>query len=124
MTVTTTERRKPAVCTPRMPRKHPPRKRRLRLDSEGRVRIPRGVLDKAKLKPGDAIEIEQVPGGMLLHPPAPPGLAWERGLLVVVPEEDDGREGLEPRATDPAVESIRRMRRERLDKLAGTAKPR
>jgi len=88
------------------------------------VRIPRGVLDHAKLKPGDRVAIEQVPGGILLHPPAPPGLAWERGFLVVAPVADTGggdlHEGGESAATDSAVETIRRTRRARLAKIAGT----
>ncbi len=66
-----------------------PRKRRLRLDREGRVRIPRRVLEKAKLRPGDPVEVELVPGGVLLHGEAPPGLVWEQGLLVVDGEPNE-----------------------------------
>jgi AbrB family looped-hinge helix DNA binding protein len=82
------------------------RKRRLRLDREGRVRIPKRVLDKAKIRPGDSVEFEEVPGGVLLHPPAPPGLVWDRGRLVI--------EG--PPLEDP-LDAVRRCDREDEERL-------
>ena len=82
-----------------------PRKRRLRLDREGRIRLPRRVLAKAKLRPGDPIEVESVFGGVLLHGAAPPGLRWEQGLLVV----DD-----EP--SDEFIAELKRMKQEDLDR--------
>jgi bifunctional DNA-binding transcriptional regulator/antitoxin component of YhaV-PrlF toxin-antitoxin module len=77
-----------SAYTPAMTRK--PRKRKLRLDRLGRVTIPRKLLEKTKIGPGDAIEIEAVPGGILIHRPAPPGLVWDRGMLLIdaVPLED------------------------------------
>jgi antitoxin component of MazEF toxin-antitoxin module len=53
------------------------------------VRIPRRLLEKAKLRPGDRVDVEEVPGGVLLHGEAPPGLAWEGALLVVDGEPSD-----------------------------------
>lgn len=83
-----------------------PRKRRLRLDREGRVRLPRRVLARARLRPGDSIEVESVFGGVLLHGKAPPGLRWEQGLLVV---DDDG-------PSDEFVAELKRMKKEDLDR--------
>src|SRR5436309_3018696 len=85
-TATRTDPRSP--YTRRVPRKQ--RNRRIRLDREGCVRIPRAMLTRAKLKPGDEVEIEATRDGVTLHPPAPEGLVWDRGLLVIAgkPLED------------------------------------
>jgi ferric-dicitrate binding protein FerR (iron transport regulator) len=89
-----------APYTRRVPNK-PPRKRTIRLDREGCVRIPRRMLAKAKLKPGDEVEIEATRDGVTLHPPAPEGLVWDRGLLVI-----DGKPLEDP------VKAVRRLERE------------
>jgi bifunctional DNA-binding transcriptional regulator/antitoxin component of YhaV-PrlF toxin-antitoxin module len=78
------------IYTPRMRKKPRPRRMRLRIDPEGRVRIPSPVLRRMKLKAGDVVSVEASRDGIRIYPPAPPGLLWDRGLLVIAgpPLED------------------------------------
>lgn len=82
-----------------------PRKRRLRLDTKGRIQIPRRILAKARLAPGDLVDVESVFGGLLLHGRAPPGLRWEQGILVIEGEPSEEFEA-----------ELRRMKQEDLDR--------
>ena len=84
-----------------------PRKRRLRVDTKGRIQIPRRVLAKARIAPGDEIEVESVFGGLLLHGRAPRGLRWEQGILVI---DDDGA------PSEEFVAELKRMKKEDLDR--------
>jgi bifunctional DNA-binding transcriptional regulator/antitoxin component of YhaV-PrlF toxin-antitoxin module len=79
--------------------------RRLRLDTEGRVRIPASLLRKAGVKPGDPVEVEEALGGVLIRPPAPPGLKWEKGFLVIPGEP-----------SEEFVKGLERMKKEDLDR--------
>ena len=79
MTRTATAPSPRSVYSPRMRKK--PRKRLLRLDSEGRLRIPPGVLKKAGLKPTDRFEVEILPGRLVLRGVGR-GLVRENGRLV------------------------------------------
>jgi antitoxin component of MazEF toxin-antitoxin module len=81
MTQTMTARRRRSKTPPRRPKKPAPVPARLAPD--GSVRIPRRLLSKAKLKPGDAVEFEVRRGELVVHPAAPPGMVWEQGMLVV-----------------------------------------
>ena len=96
MTRTAASRPTRSVYTPAMKRKP-----RHRLDPEGRVRIPRKLLEAAGLRPGDTVEIDASTGGVTVRPAEGQGLVREGGLLVHdgVPEED-------------LIAAERRMRRE------------
>jgi ferric-dicitrate binding protein FerR (iron transport regulator) len=77
------------------------------------VRIPRRLLENAKLRPGDRVDVEEVPGGGLSHDEAPTGLVWEGALLVV-----DG----EP--SDELAAEMNRLRKEDLARELRDCRPR
>jgi bifunctional DNA-binding transcriptional regulator/antitoxin component of YhaV-PrlF toxin-antitoxin module len=93
-----------SAYTPAMTRK--PRKRKLRLDRFGRVKIPQDLLDQTKLAPGDAVEIAHVPGGVLVRRAAGRGLVMDRGRLV--------HDGV---ADEDLIEAIERIKNEDDERL-------
>lgn len=58
-------------------------KRRLTIDSAGRVLLPKPLLHELDLGPGDALELESAGGKITLHPVrAAAPLAKEQGVWV------------------------------------------